>query len=103
MTPIRALLDRIRWDDAFGNARFEVDYYDRVEDTLVRAPLQRATLGDRQHFFLELVAPDASIHSVPLHRVRVGVARRGTNLAARLAPHGRPIMAASVVRGGDKP
>jgi hypothetical protein len=37
MTPIRELLDRIRWDDAFGNARFDVDYYDRVEDTLVRA------------------------------------------------------------------
>ena len=85
MTPIRALLDRIRWDDAFGNARFEVDYYDRVEDTLVRAPLQRATLGDRQHFFLELVAPDASIHSVPLHRVRA-VWREGVRIWQRASP-----------------
>jgi len=70
MTEIRALLDGLRLDDVLGDARFEVHYYDRVEKKLLRTPLQRAALGHGQHFLLDRVAPDASIHSVQLHRVR---------------------------------
>ena len=44
------------------------------------------TLGDGQHFFLDLIAPDASIHSVPLHRVRA-VWRDGVRIWERASPH----------------
>ncbi|HEX8011089.1 MAG TPA: DUF504 domain-containing protein [Casimicrobiaceae bacterium] len=70
MIPIQALLSRIRWDEAFGQARFEIDYYDRVEKKLVHVPLERVLLSDGQRFFLDVIAPDGAVHSVPLHRVR---------------------------------
>jgi uncharacterized protein (UPF0248 family) len=70
MMPIQELLSRIRWDPAFGRARFEIAYYDRVDRTLVRVPLANVSPSEGPHYFLDIVAPDGVAHSVPLHRVR---------------------------------
>ncbi|HUH91799.1 MAG TPA: DUF504 domain-containing protein [Casimicrobiaceae bacterium] len=70
MMPIEDLLGRIRWDLAFGQARFEIAYYDRVARTLVRVPLENVSLAEAAHYFLDVVASDGVAHSVPLHRVR---------------------------------
>ena len=40
MTPVHELLNRIRWDEEFGQAEFEIDYYDRLEDRNIRVPLR---------------------------------------------------------------
>ncbi len=40
MTPLHELLSRIRWDADFGAARFELGYYDRVADRIVRVDLR---------------------------------------------------------------
>jgi uncharacterized protein (UPF0248 family) len=77
MTPIQDLLNRIRWDREFGHAHFEIGYYDRIEKTLVRVPFESISFPEGEPFFLEAVAPDGIVHSVPLHRVRA-VWRNGT-------------------------
>ena len=70
MIPIQDLLHRIRWDAEYAKAEFELGYYDRVEDRVVRVPFRRVVFETGEHFMLEAVADDGSVHSVPLHRVR---------------------------------
>jgi uncharacterized protein (UPF0248 family) len=70
MLPIQDVLRRIRWDRAFGQAHFEIGYYDRIEKTLVRVPFESVSFPVAEPFFLEAATPDGIVHSVPLHRVR---------------------------------
>lgn len=70
MIPIHELLGRIRWDPAFARGRFELAYYDRVERKLIRVPIERVQFPAGDRFFVEAVAPDGEVRSVPLHRVR---------------------------------
>ncbi len=69
MMPIQDLLHRIRWDREFGQARFELGYYDRVGKTLVRVPLGSIAFPTGEKFFLEITAPSGEIQTIPLHRV----------------------------------
>lgn len=70
MMPIRALLDRIRWDPDYAHAEFVIGYWDRVAGRVVRVPLRRVSFPAGEHFSFEAVEDDGSVHSVPLHRVR---------------------------------
>jgi uncharacterized protein (UPF0248 family) len=70
MIPIQDLLHRIRWDAEFAKGDFEVGYYDRVEDRVVRVPFQRVHFDKGEHFAFEAVQDDGTVHTVPLHRVR---------------------------------
>jgi len=38
MIPIQELLNRIKWDKSFGAGRFEITYYDRVEEKTSGSP-----------------------------------------------------------------
>ncbi len=70
MIPIHKLLSRIHWDKSFGKGQFEIGYYDRVEDTIIRVPLREILFepGDRSSF--KIVDADGEVHSVPLHRIK---------------------------------
>ena len=70
MTPIRDLLDRIRWDPEFSKSEFAVGYYDRVAKRIVKVPFRRIDFAAGEHFSFDAVEDDGSVHSVPLHRVR---------------------------------
>jgi uncharacterized protein (UPF0248 family) len=70
MVPIELLLDRIRWDAEFGRAEFTIGYYDRVAQAIVRLPLERVQIEPGSRFSFTAIAPDGSLHDVPLHRVR---------------------------------
>lgn len=82
MTPIQALLARIRWDPAFGRGRFELVYADRLEQRLLRVPLERVRRESGQHFAFEATDDEGRPHWVPLHRVRE-VWRDGERIWAR--------------------
>jgi len=69
-TPIHELLARIRWEPAFGRARFEIAYWDRVHGTEAKVPFERIHLEPGAHFTFEAVEADGSLHTVPYHRVR---------------------------------
>ncbi len=70
MIPIRNLLNRIVWDTNFGAASFEIGYYDRMVDTVVRVPFQRIELVPGDHFSFLLHDPQGETYSIPFHRVR---------------------------------
>lgn len=70
-TTIRALLNRIQWDSKFGKGRFDIAWYDRIADDIVRSPLPRARRQNVGTFGID-VADDQTGESVaiPYHRVR---------------------------------
>jgi uncharacterized protein (UPF0248 family) len=70
MTPIHDLLNRIRWDTEFGNAQFEIGYWDRMARRIVRVPLRRLRFEKTSSFAFDATEDDGSVHTVPLHRVR---------------------------------
>lgn len=85
MIPIQDLLNRIRWDRRFADARFELDYYDRVERRLVRVALRDIQFPSDSHVLFELVDDRGQLHSIPLHRIR-DVYRNGQRIWQRPLP-----------------
>ncbi|HWS14455.1 MAG TPA: DUF504 domain-containing protein [Rhodocyclaceae bacterium] len=70
MTPLHDLLARIRWDPAFGRGRFEIAYWDRVEQALIRVDLREIHDDPESRFGFLLTDADGRVHWVPYHRVR---------------------------------
>lgn len=70
MIPIHELLSRIIWDKAFGEGDFEIGYYDRVEDKIIRLPFKKISFEDGTHHAFDFINDDGELHSVPLHRIK---------------------------------
>jgi len=70
MIPIHELLNRIRWDASFGAAEFEIGYYDRVAEKILRVPFKEVRLDPGDHFAFQVADGEGEVHSVPLHRVK---------------------------------
>jgi uncharacterized protein (UPF0248 family) len=70
MQPLEELLDRIKWDPAFGSGDFALAYYDRVANIETVVPLLSITLGSKPSGSFSFTDPDGVAHRVPLHRVR---------------------------------
>lgn len=70
MIPIHELLNRIRWDEDYGNADFIVGYYDRVENRIVKVRLKELFFNKDDHFDFELVDDMGETHTIPLHRIK---------------------------------
>lgn len=71
MLPIQDLLNRIRWDEKFGRGRFEIGYYDRKEDRIIRVPFTVIELPAGNHFSFRIAEESAEPASIPLHRIRI--------------------------------
>lgn len=70
MIPIHELLNRIRWDKKFSRGEFVIGYYDRIEDRIIRVPLQEIFFQPGDHFSFDLTDPQGVLHSIPLHRIK---------------------------------
>lgn len=70
MIPIQELLHRIQWDRDFAKGRFELSYYDRVQDALIRVPLAAIYFDPEDHFGFQLTDDQGEVHQIPLHRIR---------------------------------
>ncbi|MBN2448825.1 MAG: DUF504 domain-containing protein [Lentisphaeria bacterium] len=68
--PIRRLLDRIRWDESFGAARFEIAWYDRARCERVSAPLEDMLPDGPSRFAFRLRGEERAGITIPYHRVR---------------------------------
>ncbi|MCZ7566533.1 MAG: DUF504 domain-containing protein [Burkholderiales bacterium] len=68
--PIHELPARIRWEPAFGRARFVIGYWHPVAGAEADAALARIGFAPGAHFAIEAVEADGSVHTVPHHRVR---------------------------------
>lgn len=70
MTPIHELLNRIKWDDEFGQAEFIIGYHDRFENKLIKVSLKELLFDKEDHFDFELIDDMGETHTIPLHRIR---------------------------------
>jgi uncharacterized protein (UPF0248 family) len=70
MIPLHELLSRIRWDRAFAEAAFELGYWDRMEERIIRVSLRDVHMDPESHAMLQVVDEEGEVHSVPLHRVK---------------------------------
>ncbi len=70
MIPLHELLNRIRWDESFGAAAFELGYYDRVEGDILRVPFKDVRFEPGDHFAFQVADQEGEVHTVPLHRVK---------------------------------
>ncbi len=70
MQPIDQVLNRIRWDREFGDALFEIGYYDRLVAGIIRRPLVDLLFepGNKESFLL--MDKEGVYQRIPLHRVR---------------------------------
>jgi len=70
MIPIRNLLKRIQWDEAFSKADFRIGYYDRIQDAILVVPLERIFQETDNHFLVQLIDNKGIAHMVPFHRIK---------------------------------
>ena len=70
MIPIHELMNRIRWDEEFGDAEIVIGYYDRQQDEILRRPLKECFFEEGDHYFFHFLDEDGEQHSVPLHRIK---------------------------------
>ena len=70
MTPIHELLNRIRWDKGFGQARFEIGFWDRHEGVIHRVALQDVAFPESAEHTFQFVAETGEHRRVPFHRIR---------------------------------
>ncbi len=69
MIPIYELLSRIRWDKEFGCGHFEIGYYDRLLDRIIRVPFSKIIFDQDDRSAIQVMDWDGVIHGVPLHRI----------------------------------
>ena len=70
MTPIHKLLNRIRWDKAFGQGRFEIGFWDRREGVIHRVALQDVAFPESAEHTFQFVDETGEHRRVPFHRIR---------------------------------
>ena len=70
MIPIHKLLSRIQWDRDFGRGDFEIGYYDRILDTIIRVSFSKIIIDPASRDVIKVMDPDGEIHSIPLHRIK---------------------------------
>ena len=85
MIPVHELLNRIKWDEEFGEAEFVIGYHDRFQNDVIRVPLKEIFFDRNDRFDFEMVDDSGETHSVPLHRIRE-VYRNGQLIWHRKVP-----------------
>lgn len=85
MTPIQDLLNKIRWDKEFARGKFELGYFDRVEERVIIVPFQSLDFPPDSPGTFTLGDEEGKLHRVPFHRVRE-VWKDGQCIWRRLAP-----------------
>lgn len=69
MIPIQNLLSRIRHDRRFGRGRFEIGYFDRLEDCIHRVAFHQVSFPASERRVFEVVDEGAQVRRIPFHRV----------------------------------
>lgn len=70
MQPVHEILNRIRWDSKYGQADFEIGYYDRVTNRIIRVAFSELMFPKDEHFAFELLDGEGELHRIPYHRVK---------------------------------
>jgi uncharacterized protein (UPF0248 family) len=69
MVSIVDLLNRIRWDEAFGRGKFVVAYENHMLDHYVYVPFDALRFEEGNHFSFELKSETGEWITIPFHRI----------------------------------
>jgi uncharacterized protein (UPF0248 family) len=69
MITIRALLDRIRWDQVFSRGQYVIGYFDRLESRIIQVPLADVRIDPDNRYAVLLTDAAGQERTIPLHRV----------------------------------
>ena len=69
MIPIQDLLNRIRWDKDFAQGNFDIGFYDRLQNSIIRVPINDIWFDQDDHFCFYFLDQVGNQHSVPFHRI----------------------------------
>jgi len=70
MKTAQEILSRIRWDENLDREEFEIGYFDRIENEIIRVAFRELRFPEDNHFSIEVVDENENIHSIPFHRVK---------------------------------
>lgn len=70
MIPIHELLNKILWNSEFGKGTFEIGYFDRVAQKIMRVPFRNILLEKGNHATFQLMDANGELLTIPFHRVR---------------------------------
>lgn len=70
MVSIVDLLNRIRWDEAFGKGSFAIGYEDHMLEGYVYVPFEEIIFEEGDHFAFQLKNEKGELITIPFHRVR---------------------------------
>ncbi len=70
MQPVQDLLSRIRWDEVFAAADFEIGYYDRIVKKIIQVSYAALYFPPDDHFVFELLDSEGTVHRIPYHRIQ---------------------------------
>lgn len=70
MIPIHELLNRIRWDAEYAKGDFQIGYFDRMQQKIIKVPLKQIAFIREDHFAFQFYDEEGEAHSVPLHRIK---------------------------------
>ena len=70
MIPVHELLSRIRWDAEFAHGEFELGYFDRVENRLIRVSFRELEFPQAGPHEFKFRDAEGRLHCVPFHRIR---------------------------------
>ncbi|MBM4053730.1 MAG: DUF504 domain-containing protein [Planctomycetes bacterium] len=70
MMPIYELLCKICWNSEFGKGFFEIGYFDRIEQKIIRVSLEKIILEKGNHATFQLMDANDELLTIPFHRVR---------------------------------
>ncbi len=63
MIPIQDLINRIKLDEEFGKGHFEMSYYDRILDSIIRVPFKEIKFELGDHFSFEITNHEEEAHA----------------------------------------
>lgn len=70
MIPVHKLLSRLRWDPRFRAGKFEIGYYDRLQNRILVVPFEAIRFLTATPFVFEVYDDEGEVHRIPFHRVR---------------------------------
>lgn len=70
MIIIQNPLNRIICDKNFGQGSFKIGYYDRVDDKIIKVPMERIIFIPEDHFSFRSFGLDGEERTIPFYRVR---------------------------------
>ena len=70
MQPIHELIKRIQWDSDFGKGDFELGFYDRIDEKIIRIPFRDIHFLPSNHDLFYFIDNEGQEHSIPFHRIK---------------------------------